>query len=82
VPDEEMPAVVSVNMTVAAMPRTNFLALLYRTRNQPNRCYATTRINLSENEMEIFPEAPCPVMTKFLGSGDASPRLGLPELSA
>jgi hypothetical protein len=82
-PDEEMPAVVSVNMTVAAMATNEFLALLYRTLNQPNRCYATTRINLSENEMEISPKgAPCPVMTKFLGSGDASPRLGLPELSA
>jgi len=81
--DEEMPAVISVNMTVAAMAANEFLARLYRTRNQPNRVYATTRINLSENEIEVFPEgAPCLVMAKLLGSGDASPLLGLPELSA
>ncbi|WP_425988594.1 ThiF family adenylyltransferase [Afipia sp. DC4300-2b1] len=80
--DEEMPAVISVNMTVAAMAANEFLARLYRTRNQPNRAYATTRINLSENEIEVSPEgAPCPVMGKLLGSGDASPLLGLPELS-
>lgn len=81
--DEEMPAVVSVNMTVAAMAVNEFLARMYRTRNQPNGAYAITRINLAENEMEVVPEGPpCPVMGKLLGSGDSAPLLGLPELSA
>jgi hypothetical protein len=81
--DEEMPAVISVNMTAASMAANEFLARLYRTRNQQNHCYATTRINLSENEIEVAAEgAPCPIMAKLLGSGDIAPLLGLPELSA
>jgi ThiF family/Prokaryotic homologs of the JAB domain len=81
--DEEMPAVISVNMTAAAMAANEFLARLYRTRNQPNASYATTRVNLSENEIENIVEgASCPVMGKLLGRGDAGPLLGLPELSA
>jgi hypothetical protein len=81
--DEEMPAVISVNMTVAAMAANEFLARLYQTRNQPNAAYAMSRINLSENEIENVAEgAPCPVMGKLLGRGDVGPLLGLPELSA
>jgi hypothetical protein len=80
--DEEMPAVISVNMTVAAMAANELLARLYRTRNQPNVAYAITRINLAENEIENEAEgAPCPIMGKLLGRGDAGPLLGLPELS-
>jgi hypothetical protein len=80
--DEEMPAVISVNMTIAAMAANEFLARLYRTRNQPNAAYAMTHINLSENELESVAEgAACPVMGKLLGRGDAGPLLGLPELS-
>lgn len=74
---------ISVNMTGASMAANEFLARLYRTRNQQNHCYATTRINLSENEIEVSAEgAPCPVMARLLGSGDIAPLLGLPELSA
>jgi hypothetical protein len=81
--DEEMPAVISVNMTAAAMAVNEFLARLYRTRNLPNGAYATTRINLAENEIECVPEGEaCPAMGKLLGLGDAAPLLGLPELSA
>jgi ThiF family len=80
---EEMPAVISVDMTVAEMAANEFLARLYRPRNRPNSAYAMTRINLSENEIEVFAEGdPCSVMVKLLGSGDACPLLGLPELSA
>jgi hypothetical protein len=80
--DEEMPAVISVNMTVAAMAANELLARLYRTGNQPNDSYAITRINLTENEIESVAEgAPCPVMGKLVGRGDAGPLLGLPELS-
>lgn len=81
--DEEMPAVISVNMTAAAMAVNEFLARRYRTRNLPNSAYATTRINLAENEIEYVPEGEaCPAMGKLLGQGDAEPLLGLPELSA
>jgi hypothetical protein len=81
--DEEMPAVISVNMTAAAMAVNEFLARRYRTRNLPNSAYATTRINLAENEIECVPEGEaCPAMGKLLSQGDAAPLLGLPELSA
>lgn len=80
--DEEMPAVISVNMTVAAMAANELLARLYRTRNQPNSAYAITRVNLAENEIESVAEGdPCLVMSKLVGRGDAGPLLGLPELS-
>jgi hypothetical protein len=81
--DEEMPAVISVNMTAAAMAVNEFLARRYGTRNLPNGAYGTTRINLAENEIEAVAEGPaCPAMGKLLGQGDAEPLLGLPELSA
>ena len=80
--DEEAPAVVSVNMTMAAMAVNELLARLYRTRNQPNRNFATTRINLAEMEIEtVAEERPCPVFAPGVGAGDINPRLNLPELS-
>lgn len=80
--DEEAPAVVSVNMTVAAMGVNELLARLYRIRNQHNRGFATTRINLAEMEIEAVPEGPpCPVFAPGVGAGDIGPMLNLPELS-
>lgn len=81
--DEEAPAVVSVNMTVAAMAVNELLARLYRTRNEPNHDFATSRINLAEMEIETVPEgSPCPVFAPGVGAGDIAPLLNLPELSA
>jgi hypothetical protein len=75
--------VVSVNMTVAAMAVNELLARLYRTRNQPNRGFAVTRINLAEMEIETEGDGdPCPVFTPGVGAGDIDPLLDLPELSA
>lgn len=79
---EEAPAVISVNMTMAAMAVNECLARLYRTRNQPNRDFAITRVNLAEMEIEAVAEGdPCPVFAPAVGVGDVSPPLGLPELS-
>jgi hypothetical protein len=80
---EEAPAVISVNMTMAAMAVNECLARLYRTRNSTNRDFAIGRINLAEMEIDTVPEGiPCPVFIQAVGAGDASPPLGLPELSA
>lgn len=80
--EEEAPAVISVNMAIAAMAVNECLARLYRTRNQPNRSYAITRVNLAEMEIEMVEEGvPCPVFAPAVGVGDVSPPLGLPELS-
>lgn len=79
---EEAPAVISVNMTLAAMAVNECLARLYRTRNSPNRDFAISRINLAEMEIDTAAEgSPCPVFTPAVGAGDVSPPLGLPELS-
>jgi hypothetical protein len=81
--DEEAPAVISVNMTVAATAVNELLARLYRTRNQPNRRFATLRLNLAEMEVEAEPEGhPCPLFAPMTGAGDIEPPLNLPELSA
>jgi hypothetical protein len=81
--DEEAPAVISVNMTMAAMAVNEFLARLYRTRNRPNRDFAITRVNLAEMEIETVEEGKlCPIFAPSVGAGDVSPPLGLPELSA
>ena len=81
--DEEAPAVISVNMTMAAMAVDEFLARLYRTRNRPNRDFAITRVNRAEMEIETVPESePCRIFGPTVGAGDVSPPLGLPELSA
>jgi len=80
--EEEAPAVISVNMTLAAMAVNECLARLYRTRNQANRDFAITRVNLAEMEIETIPEGkPCPVFAPGIGAGDIAPPLNLPELS-
>ncbi len=81
--DEEMPAVISLNMTMASLVVNECLARLYRTRNQPNHHYAFQRVNLAEMEIETEPEgAPCPAFRPLVGRGDTEPLLDLPELSA
>jgi molybdopterin/thiamine biosynthesis adenylyltransferase len=79
---EEAPAVISVNMTMAAMAVNELLARLYHTRNVPNGRFAITRINLAEMDIEADAEGPpCPMLARIAGLGDISPMLDLPELS-
>jgi hypothetical protein len=80
--DEDAPAVVSVNMMMAALAMNELLARLYPLRNSPSRNYATVRVSLTEmaiqNEIEV---GQCQALAKHVGAGDTDPRLGLPELS-
>jgi hypothetical protein len=79
---EEGPAVISVNMTMAALAANECLARIYRFRNLPNREYAELRISLTEMEFDAIGEAdPCRLLERHVGEGDATPLLGLPELS-
>ncbi len=79
---EEAPAVVSVNMTMASMAVNELLARLYKTRNEPNQKYACSRINLAEMEIEKVAESgTTSSLPSSVGKGDASPPIGLPELS-
>lgn len=79
---EEAPAVISVNMAMAAMAVNEMLARLYQTRNVPNGRFAITRFNLAEMDIESEHEnVPCPMFARIAGLGDISPMIDLPELS-
>lgn len=79
---EEAPAVISVNLAIAAMAVNELLARLYQTRNVSNGRFAITRFNLAEMDIECEPEGdPCPMLARIAGLGDIRPMLDLPELS-
>jgi len=80
--EEDRPAVISINMFFAALAVNDFLARLHPYRNQPNSAYAYVGGNLSE--MQLFSEmeaAPCTVLQRHVGRGDAKPLLERPVLS-
>jgi hypothetical protein len=58
--DEEAPAVIRVNMTMASLAVDELLARLYGFRNLPNKGYATLRVSLTEMDIEAIAESgPC-----------------------
>jgi len=79
---ESSPAVISINMQVAAAAVIEFLARIHAFRNEPNESIDTVRLNISDGLVcgESDP-APCPFFSKFVGKGDIEPLLGLVELS-
>ena len=80
--DENAPAVISINMTMAALGMNEVLARLYQIRNAANNQYASTRVNFAEMTMESDVEAgQCLLLSRHVGRGDCNPPLGLPELS-
>jgi len=79
---EEQPAVMALNMSIAPLGVMELFARLYRFRDDPNSRYATTTLSLTQ--MGLYTEmegAACPVLRRFTGRGDVSPLLDLPELS-
>jgi hypothetical protein len=80
---EEQPAVMALNMSIAPLGVMELFARLYRFRDDPNSRYATTTLSLTQMGLYAEPEgAPCPVLRRVTGRGDMSPLLDLPELSA
>ncbi len=78
----ESPAVISVNMQVAAMAVNEFLARIHSYRYEPNSAYAVRRVALHD-EAASFNEGdgePCEDMARQVGRGDQSPFLGMPVL--
>lgn len=76
------PAVISVNMLGSALAVDELLARLHPFREEPNSSYASVIFSLAS--MELIYEAEeglCQILAKKVGIGDASPLLGLPELS-
>lgn len=75
---EQRPAVVSVNMFIAALAVNDFLARLHPYREQPNSEVASIEFSLAS--LELFPDPegrPCPMLEHAVGKGDLEPRLGL-----
>lgn len=79
---EEQPAVLALNMSIAPLGVLELLARLYRFRDDPNSRYATTSLSLTQMGLYHDPEgAACSVLKRFVGRGEVSPLLDLPELS-
>ena len=80
--NEASPAVISINMQVAATAVNEFLARLHPYRNIDNKDIDIVRImfgdctTYGESQSE-----PCLFFTKYLGKGDIEPLLNNPELS-
>jgi hypothetical protein len=75
------PAVISVNMFVAALAVNDFLARLHPYRRLPNEDVASIEFSLGDLRLTADEEMePCRVMGRHLGYGDRCPLLGLPEL--
>lgn len=76
---EEKPAVISVNMLVAAMAMNEFLARIHPFRSESNANYASQRFNLVNGL--VYNECdgePCESLIRHVGRGDVSPLLDLP----
>lgn len=78
----DQPAVISVNMQVAAMAFNEFLARVNPYRVESNSKYAQRRIVISDPESSEDTEDgdSCRVFSKYTGLGDQQPLLGLLEL--
>ena len=78
---EEKPAVISVNMTVAALAMNEFLARIHPFRVKPNADYAIQRFSLAKgffhNDLDGHP---CAALSKHVGRGDVDPLLDFPSL--
>ena len=80
--NESSPAVISVNMQVAATAINDFLGRLHAYRNIPNTEIDATRILL--HEWAVFHESlktPCPFFAKMTGRGDIDPLLNNSSVS-
>lgn len=80
--EEDRPAVISVNMFIAAIAVNDLLARLHPYRNLPNAQFAYIGGSLSE--LQFYPEAeaePCSVLRRHVGRGDVVPLLERPALS-
>jgi hypothetical protein len=78
----DRPAVISVNMLIAAVSVNDFLARLHPFRLDSNGDFATQTVSLTQGEFIRLPDGdPCPMFAGKVGRGDVSPLLDTPELS-
>lgn len=80
--EETRPAVISVNMQLAATAVNEFLARLHDFRTDGNVGFAVNGFSLTHGDLNTGGDGePCPVFSKHAGRGDILPLLGMPELS-
>ncbi len=80
--EEDRPAVISVNMQLAAMAVNELLARLHNFRDDGNSGFAINGISLTQAELYLDAESePCPALSKHAGRGDTLPLLESPQLS-
>ena len=80
--NESSPAVISINMQVAATAVNEFLARIHPYRTVYNS--EIDAVKIMYGECLTYPESlsePCPFFAKFIGKGDIKPLLNTPELS-
>lgn len=76
------PAIISLNMQLAALAANEFLARLHPFREEPNSAYDHVEVSLAS--MEMFWERhtdPCAILAGDVGKGDRRLLLDMPELS-
>jgi hypothetical protein len=79
---EDRPAVVSINMVFAGLAVTELLARIHPFKDDANKDYATYRVSLSAGIVYTEQEAAASGMwKKYVGRGDMSALLDMPELS-
>lgn len=80
--NESSPAVISINMQVAATAINDFLNRIHPFRNISNEEVSTIRIIFCELSLIVeFDETPCSFFSKYIGLGDIKPLLNLSELT-
>jgi hypothetical protein len=78
----DRPAVISVNMLIAAVAVNDFLARLHPFRLDPNGEFAAQTVSLTQGEyLRLSDGEPCPMFAGKVGRGDVRPLLEMPELS-
>jgi len=80
---EDRPAVVSTNMCYASLAVNELLARLHPIRDDGNTDIDVVSLSLTQMRMftDGYPSSARP-FARFVGRGDVSPLLGMPELSA
>jgi hypothetical protein len=78
----ESPAVISVNMQIASTAVNEFLCRIHNIRSEDLDCFAIARVCISDGYLQYEAESnPDTFLKKYLGVGDRSPYLNLPELT-
>ncbi|MEJ0103142.1 MAG: ThiF family adenylyltransferase [Bacteroidota bacterium] len=80
--NEYSPAVISINMQVAATAINEFLSRIHPYRNMANSDVDIVRIMFGDCTTYYESDSePCPYFSKLIGKGDIEPLLNNPELS-